>query len=160
MSRNSEDELEKVYVDLPNHWAVGGESMWAKPLGSDLYEIHNIPFYAYGLNYFDIVKVDSSDETKKPVVLEVVDFSGFQTLRVSFDENFDQESQTRLFEELKNFKVDVERANENYVALSIEPGGDYDAAYDKLLKLEETGVLEFETCASVNSKIFDAAADK
>lgn len=31
-----DDELTKVYVDLPNHWAVGGESLWARPLGDDL----------------------------------------------------------------------------------------------------------------------------
>jgi len=23
-----QEDLEKVYVDLPNHWSVGGESTW------------------------------------------------------------------------------------------------------------------------------------
>lgn len=150
-------DLEKVYVDLPNHWAVGGESMWAKPLCNDLYEIHNVPFYAYGLNYFDIVKVDSGDETKKPTVLEVVKASGFETLRVGFFESFNEELQVALFDELKKFKVDVERDSEINVALSIEPDGDYDAVYDKLLELEEKGFLEFETCEAQNSNNFDVA---
>jgi hypothetical protein len=29
------EDLEKVYVDLPNHWAVGGESGRGKPSGDD-----------------------------------------------------------------------------------------------------------------------------
>jgi len=153
----TQENLEKVYVDLPNHWAVGGESFWARPLGNDLYELHNVPFYAYGLNYFDVVKVDASDPTRKPVVLEVVEPSGYQTLRVVFYEDFDGKSQTELFDELRHFKVDVERGNESYVALNIYPDGDYDDVYDKLSDLENKGVLEFETCEAHNSNNFDVA---
>ena len=51
----STEALTKVLVDLPQHWAAGGESMWAKPLGDDLYRLENIPFHAYGLNFHDIV---------------------------------------------------------------------------------------------------------
>lgn len=142
----SEEDLEKIYIDLPNNEAVGGESLWAKPLGNTLYEIHNVPFYAYGLNYFDIVKVDASDETKKPIVLEVFEYSGFETLRVIFKEIFDKQAQDSLFIELKKYKVDIERCSDIYVALSIEPEGDYDAVYAKLTELEDLGFLEFETC--------------
>lgn len=151
----SEEELEKVYVDLPNHWATGGESMWAKPLGNDLYQIQNIPFYAYGLNYLDIVKVDSSDETIKPVVLEVVEPSGFMTLRIVFMDGFEEQAQSELFNELNQFKVEIERDNENYVALSIEPEGDYEAVYEKLSEFEIKGVLEFETCEAREPNSFD-----
>ena len=42
----SDAGLVKIHVDLPNHWATGGESMWATPLGFDLYRIENVPFYA------------------------------------------------------------------------------------------------------------------
>ncbi|MGI8544953.1 MAG: DUF4265 domain-containing protein [Aridibacter sp.] len=134
MSQKGEkrEELEKVYVDLPNHWAVSGESMWAKTLGNDLYEIRNIPFYAYGLNFLDKVKVDSSDENHKPIVLEIVELSGFKTLRLAFDDDFDEVSQNKLFDELKQFNVEVERDTVSHVALSIEPESDYDAIYDKL----------------------------
>ena len=40
MSEN--EELTKIVLDLPNHWAAGGESMWAKPLGENLYELGRI----------------------------------------------------------------------------------------------------------------------
>jgi hypothetical protein len=34
-----DDELTKVHVDLPNHWGTGGESLWARHLGGDLYHL-------------------------------------------------------------------------------------------------------------------------
>lgn len=151
----SEEKLEKIYIDLPNNEAVGGESMWAKPLGDDLYEIHNVPFYAYGLNYFDLVKVDSKDRTKKPIVLKVITPSGYQTFRVVFDETFNRKLQNKLFDEIKQYKAEVERATEKYVAIFIEPDGDYNGIYDKLLALEQKGVLEFETCEARNPDNFD-----
>jgi hypothetical protein len=35
MNNLEKSELEKIYIDLPNHWAVNGESVWAKALGND-----------------------------------------------------------------------------------------------------------------------------
>lgn len=46
----AQEELTKVHVDLPHNAEAGGEAMWAKPLGDDLYELRNNPFYAHGLN--------------------------------------------------------------------------------------------------------------
>ncbi|CAA9376832.1 MAG: hypothetical protein AVDCRST_MAG74-42 [uncultured Pyrinomonadaceae bacterium] len=151
----SQEELEKVYVDLPNHWAVGGESMWAKSLGNNLFEICNAPFYAYGLNWGDVVRAESAESNLKPEVLEVVKPSGNKTLRIYFAEKADENSQTEYLKTLKQFKVSYERANDNLVALDIEPDADYDALCDKLWKLEQEGILEYETCESRVQNKFD-----
>ncbi|WP_158237282.1 hypothetical protein [Aquimarina sp. MAR_2010_214] len=50
-----EEELEKIHIDLPNHWTIGGESFWAILLGNDLFRLENVPFYSYGFNFHDIV---------------------------------------------------------------------------------------------------------
>ena len=149
------EDLEKVYVDLPNHWAVGGESMWAKSLGDDLYEIHNTPFYAYGINFLDVVKVDATDETKKPIVLEVVKPSGYRTLRVYFHENIDKDSQINLLDSLKNLGVDCEKLDGRYVALDVNPQGDYDAVIKKLSEWQEQKILGYETCEKRNPNDFN-----
>src|SRR5689334_3280740 len=75
--------LTKVHVDLPNHWAVGGESMWARPLGGSAYEIHNVPFYAYDLSFLDVVEAIPANPTQKPSILRVIRRSGHRTLRSS-----------------------------------------------------------------------------
>ena len=53
--KNSEPELTRIRVDLPNHWWHKEELLWARPLGSDTYEIAKMPFCAYGLNCGDVV---------------------------------------------------------------------------------------------------------
>ena len=51
-----EEQLEKIYIDLPNDGVVGGESVWAKPLGSDLFEVRNSPWHAYDVHFGDVVR--------------------------------------------------------------------------------------------------------
>ena len=57
----SEDILEnlvKVSVTLTsnNIQNASTETMWAEPLGNDLYRLQNSPFAAYGFSYLDVVK--------------------------------------------------------------------------------------------------------
>ena len=153
----SEDDgrLEKVFVDLPNHWGTGGESMWAIRLDKDLYKIDNVPFYAYGLNFRDIVQVDSTDSEKKPVVLKVVEPSGHETIRVIFPKGFAKTKQEPVIDELKQMGVEVERAFENYVALDIPPEVDYDSVRDKLDEFQANDILEYETCEERVQGSFD-----
>jgi hypothetical protein len=40
----SHENLVKLHIDLPNHWAIGGESMWATPLENDHYQLENVLF--------------------------------------------------------------------------------------------------------------------
>ena len=54
--RDTDEELVKIHIDLTGNADSGGEAMWAKALGGDLYEVRNVPFHAYGLNCFDVVR--------------------------------------------------------------------------------------------------------
>ena len=67
----SRKALTKIFVDLPHHWATGGESMWALPLGADLFELRNTPFYAYDLNFLDVVKAVPASHDEKPGILAI-----------------------------------------------------------------------------------------
>jgi hypothetical protein len=51
--------LAKVLVELREDAGTGGEQLWARPLGDDLYEIRNVPWYAYKLNWGDVVRCSS-----------------------------------------------------------------------------------------------------
>src|SRR5260370_42030375 len=77
-------DLVKVFVDLPNHWDTNGESMWARSLGDDLYELHNSPFSAYDLNYLDVVVALSAEPGLKPQICRMERRSGHKTLRLIF----------------------------------------------------------------------------
>ena len=152
---NPDETLDKVFVDLPNHWGTGGESIWAIRLDDGTFQIDNIPFYAYGLNYKDIVKVDISDPTFNPKVIEVILPSGHETIRVIFSKGLSKRKQKPIIQELESTGVSTERALENYVALDIAPEVDYDLVRNKLDEFERTGILEYETCESRVEGRFD-----
>lgn len=151
----SDEELTKLHIDLPNHWAIGGESLWAKPLGDDLYQIENVPFFAYGLNYQDIVRATPDSPELKPEIREVVEPSGHQTIRVIFDKTTDREHQVKLLESLEQYKASYERADSINVAIDIKANGNYNAVYDQLEEYIEKGFLSFETCEARVKGSFD-----
>lgn len=142
----NESELTKIYVDLPEHWGTGGESLWAKPLGGDLYEVDNIPFYAYGINYRDIVRAVAREANLKPQVEEVVNASGHKTLRFFFAKHVSTEAQDETLNALRNIGLSYERADERYVAVDVPPNVDFSATCSELERLEAASLLEYETC--------------
>ena len=151
----NEEGLEKIYVDLPNHWSIGGESFWATPLGNNLFKIENVPFYAYGLNFRDIVRAVSNSEEYTPEIKELVKLSGHRTFRVFFKKHISRHKQEEILDSLKGLTVSYERSNEIYLSLDIKPTGDYQAVFDKLDELIEKDVLEFETCEAKIDGSFD-----
>jgi hypothetical protein len=150
-----DNSLTKVRIDLPNHWATGAESLWALPLGDDLYEIRNSPFHAYGINWGDIVRAHSDDPQLKPEVLEVVTPSGNQTLRVFFKRTLTQNEQDAVLTSLLPLDLSWERADDYFVAIDIHPQSDYQAVCDRLWELEQQGTLEYETCEARTPGSFD-----
>lgn len=140
------EEFIKVRVDLPNHWAVGGESLWAIPLGEDKYRIENVPFFAYGINYQDVVYAIADSPELKPEIKRVVETSGHKTFRVIFEKVTDREKQVFLLESLEQFGASYERADALNVAIDVKPTGKYNAVYDQLEEYIEQGCLSFETC--------------
>lgn len=137
--------LVKLYLDLPDDEGVGGESLWARPVGPDLYEIRNVPFHAYDLHFNDVVRASTIAPGEKPRIQEVVKRSGHRTLRVIFPDATPESRQAELLGELRPFGATYERATRLYVAIDVEPSGDYQAVCDRLWAWEKDGILEYET---------------
>lgn len=150
-----EEGLEKIHIDLPYHWAIGGESMWAAPLGNDLFKIENVPFYAYGLNFNDIVRASSDSDEHIPEIRELVEQSGHRTFRVFFQKPVMREMQEEILESLKELTISYERVNETFFSLDMQPKGDYQAVFNRLDELMEKGILGFETCEARIEGSFD-----
>lgn len=157
----AEDEkLTKVHVDLPNHWATSGESVWACDLGGDIYEIRNVPFYAYDLNFRDVVEAVAESPDLKPEVRRVVRRSGNRTMRIFFNEDTTPERRRELLETLKPLLVSYEGATERLFALDIEPGADLAVIRAELDVWEREGWAEYETCEARVAGSFDDADDE
>jgi len=149
------DNLTKVHIDLPNHWWFKGESLWAKSLGNDLYEIQNIPFCAYGLNCRDVVLATADAPDLKPEIRSVVRHSGNKTVRVFFADEVLKDQQQPYLEKMQSIGAWFERAKPSVVCINVEPATDYELFCKHLVQLESDGILEYETCEERISGSFD-----
>jgi hypothetical protein len=144
MMIDSEKEvLTKVHVPLPENPHSGGESLWAKELGEGLFELRNVPFFAYGLNFCDVVLAIQPAPDQKPSVLRVVRRGGHQTVWVTFLDERSSTERGQLLEELNSWKAYYEGADGTYFAIDVEPGGDYEAVITRLRSWQALGILEF-----------------
>src|SRR4051812_15609767 len=119
-----DETLARIHVDLPNHWGTSGESLSAVPLGDDVYEVRNAPFYAYNINYGDHVVAVSLSPDALPEVQRVVKRSGHRTLRVLFLDMVPQERRMKILESLSPMHVTYEGATPKYFALDLAPDAD------------------------------------
>ena len=152
----ADEDLVKIVVDLPNHWATGGEGLWARDLGGDQYEIDNVPFYAYGLNYRDVVRAVADDPSLKPRVKAVIQKSGHRTLRIIFPGDLNEDEQQPYLDQIRTFGASLERAHTTYLAIDIPPEGSYEELAMYLASLERREVLSYETCEEQVPGGFDA----
>ena len=151
----SDHAMVKIHIDLPHHWATGGEALWASPLGGDRYRLENVPFYAYNLNYHDVVEARALEPDSKPSVLTVVERSGHRTLRIFFEAGIPEETRLARLKSLAPLKVSYERCRERYFALDLEPDASIDAVRDRLDEWQRDGVADYETCEARVPGSFD-----
>jgi hypothetical protein len=132
--------LAKITFELPqSDWHDHArESVWAQPAGVDLYEVRNVPFYAGGIGYGDIVHTRAGQPF--PVVDGVVEPSGHSTYRViSNGEVF-----ARRWPTLSVQGCTYERATADLVAVDVPADADIDAVYRALEEGERAGDWDFE----------------
>ena len=151
----SDEHGVRIHVSLPNHVLVSGETFRADPVGDDLYRLANVPFYAYGLNYRDVVRA-TPDSEGITTIREVVRPSGYRTLRVFFDDALDRGQQDDLLNRVLVPKVvSAERADDLYVSITVSPEGDYLAVFNLFDAWADEGHLGLETCHAREEGSFD-----
>jgi hypothetical protein len=138
----NDEKLTKVHVGFANG---GGESMWAREIEGDLFAIKNLPFFAFGLNFEDVVRATPGDSGLREV-RTVVRRSGHQTLRMLFPPHVRRADQQVHLDAVKCLGASFERATDRLVAVDVPPGASYDAILALLTNLEAADVAAFETC--------------
>lgn len=101
------------------------ETLWARPLGDDLFELHNTPLYAYGVSWHDVVEARAQAPEGFPVVVGVAKKSGFRTIRVILKPpaNVSDASQA-LLDGLRRLGCSYEGANHRFIAVDVPPAVD------------------------------------
>ncbi len=96
------------------------ETLWATPVGKDLFKIDNSPFYAYGVSWGDTVEAPWSDENGFPVFLRVVEKSGSKTVRVILDPPAENNNESQqVLDQVIALGCSYEGATRSYIAIDI-----------------------------------------
>ena len=113
------DELVKILLRHVDGDDVNTETTWAKRVGVNLYELNNLPWYAYGVSCGDVVEAVQVDESF-PELTRVVRKSGNRTLRVILDEAIPGDQNcSPLLDQLKSLGCSYEGMNRRYFAINI-----------------------------------------
>lgn len=148
--------LTKVCVSLPNFGLSKNESLWAQPLGEDLYEVRNVPFAAYGLNLRDVVHATRRDPQEDPEIDRVVKRSGHTTYRLLFLKSSSAGDQDRTLAPLRALGATGERGGDVFYAVSVPPQADAAEARLLLDTLVDLGVVLYESAEARQPGSFDA----
>jgi hypothetical protein len=138
-----EEQCVKVVFNLPkNDGPVATESLWAEPLGANVYRLRNVPFYLYGFSEQDVVRAEENDG--RLVVTDIVDRGGHSTYRIFLPEETSEERFSKDWLRLGELGCTYERATRRLVAIDVPAHADVYAVYEALENGERNHFWEFE----------------
>src|SRR5262249_6846113 len=110
------------------------ETLWADPVGPDLYRLDNTPWYAYRVSCGDIVEARPEEPDGHPIFVRVVEKAGFPTVRVILKTPADKAPQSQaVLDHLVQMGCTYEGANPGYLAIDIPPAVDLEAVREYLI---------------------------
>ncbi len=98
------------------------ETLWAIPLGDDLYKLDNSPWLAYGVSWQDIIEATPDENGGLPRFRKVIQKSGNRTLRLILDPPANQSPDAqKILDKITDMGCSYEGANPKFVAVNIPP---------------------------------------
>jgi len=119
----SDEPTAKVLFRVPNtDGDATVETLWAIPLGDDLYKLDNSPFYAYGGSWQDIVFAPYDEHEGFATFRSVVEKSGNRTIRIFFDPPVAPDNASnQVLQGLIAVGCSYEGANREYISINVPP---------------------------------------
>jgi len=140
----SDNQKTIIVVDIHTPAMSFEESVWARPLGGDLYELLNVPYSAGGLNNGDVVRAVQPREGEPPRVAGLVRRGGHRTLLVRLPFGVSRDQVRDLLRRLEPWKASYEWVFERTYGVDVQPGGDFRAVRDQLRAWQDEGLLTFD----------------
>ena len=138
-----ESELVKVHFDLPEpEMGISGESLWAAPVGSNLYELRNSPWHVRNVNWLDIVEAVPRKEDEWPEFVRVHRRSGHRTIHLYVLDEGKTRTQ-EILDRCNQLGSTYEGMDSKFYALDFPPGVDTDPAAEYLERLKDIGVIDW-----------------
>jgi Domain of unknown function (DUF4265) len=118
------------------------ETLWAEPVGDNTFRLRNVPFYAYGASYDDVVRAINHDH--RLMVQDIVQRGGHSTYRLFVTDTERLKRFREFWQPLKRIGCTLERATDRLIAVDVPAEADIYTAYAALRQGEAAGVWDFE----------------
>ena len=122
MSEDSEPTAKVLFRVPYDDGTADVETLWAFDLGSDQYKLDNLPYFAYGVSWNDIVYAPYDEDEGFPTFQKVAEKSGNRTIRISFDAPVEEGNESALLlDDLVSLGCEYEGLNKRYIVVNIPP---------------------------------------
>ena len=100
------------------------ETLWADPVGPNLYRLDNSPFWAYGVSWKDVVEAHPDPDGMLRMT-RVAQKSGHRTLRIIFEDGTEGSAEAQaVLNGVNALGATYEGMNPRYLSVDIPPGVD------------------------------------
>jgi phosphoribosylformylglycinamidine (FGAM) synthase PurS component len=117
------EEMVKVRFRGPHPSDV--ETLWAKPVNVNQYQLDNSPFYAYGVSWQDVIEATRGADDFLEYV-RCVRKSGNRTLRVIFQDGINDPQSQNVLQGLRRMGVSYEGMQPKMISINVPPRKDLD----------------------------------
>ncbi|WP_082989878.1 DUF4265 domain-containing protein [Woeseia oceani] len=132
-------KLAKIVIEQAQEdGTVDVETPWAEHLGGNRYLLRNLPFYAYGVSFEDILRCEPKyEDDTRPYLIEVLEKSGNSTLRIILDESHNTSTRSQaILDQLQDMDCGWEGATSTFIVINVQPQCDFAAVCDYLTEQE------------------------
>jgi hypothetical protein len=128
------------------------ETVWAKKVSDNQYEIRNIPFDAYGVSWGDIVSVKSAPDGLL-MYDKILEHRGHSTFRFKVFEDKGSVYTTALIKKINNLGCGTETSGviDNFAAIDVPPEVRPETVGDLLAEEARQEKLDFEEASIPNT---------
>jgi len=119
---------------------TSGESLWAAPVGSNLYELRNSPWHARNVNWLDVVEAISRNEDEWPEFVRVHKRSGHRTVHLYILDAGKSRKQ-EILDDCNRLGSTYENMDDRMYALDFAPGIDLAPAIEYLESLDTDNIV-------------------
>ena len=146
VDERSTGELVKITVNLPqSDWYDQGlEMIWAEPVDESRYRVRNVPFYANGLAFDDVIAAAALGGIL--VMQRVVESGGHSTYRIFLSDGLSTVDAKFLkyWEPLQQLGATFEAATKRLLSVDIPASTNIYQAYDLMQAGEHSGAWDFQ----------------
>ncbi|HWB27201.1 MAG TPA: DUF4265 domain-containing protein [Chitinophagaceae bacterium] len=148
------ENMVQVKIMLPeNDWySFKAETIWATPLGDNLYRVENPPFFADNISYLDVVFAWHDTERNWLIFKSVRQRSGNSTFRIILGDDSTYETFCAGIAPALEMGCTYENIKNHQFALNVPAGVDIKSVTGILNKGQTAGVWYFEPSHIFNDK--------